>query len=66
MFAAIVPAGLIVAVAVVIVLAALIGGARWWAFEPAWLPRWRHATGEAGWRAGAAWSEFTDWLRLGR
>ena len=35
------------------------------ALEP-WLVRWRHATGEAGWRAGNAWAEFTDWLRLGR
>jgi hypothetical protein len=40
--------------------------ARWQAWEPPWLARWRHATGEAGWRAGNAWSEFTDWLRLGR
>jgi hypothetical protein len=30
------------------------------------LARWRHATAEAGWRASAAWAEFTDWLRLGR
>ena len=40
--------------------------ARWQAWEPPWLLRWRHATGEAGWRVGNAWSEFTDWLRLGR
>jgi len=40
--------------------------ARWQAWEPPWLARWRHATGEAGWRAGNAWAEFTDWLRLGR
>jgi hypothetical protein len=30
------------------------------------MQRWRHATGEAGWRAGNAWAEFTDWLRIGR
>jgi hypothetical protein len=40
--------------------------ARWQAWDPPFLARWRHATGEAGWRAGNAWSEFTDWLRLGR
>jgi hypothetical protein len=40
--------------------------ARWQAYDPPWLARWRHATGEAGWRAGNAWAEFTDWLRLGR
>ena len=40
--------------------------ARWQAWDPPWLARWRHATGEAGWRAGNAWAEFGDWLRLGR
>jgi hypothetical protein len=51
-----------------LVLAALVlwAVARWQAWEPPWLLRWRHATGEAGWRVGNAWSEFTDWLRLGR
>jgi len=36
-----------------VVLAALIlfAIARWWAWEPRWLVRWRHATGEAGGRA---------------
>ena len=39
----------------------------WWrAWDPPCLQRWRHATAEAGWRAGHAWAEFTDWLRLGR
>ena len=47
-------------------LLALWAFARWWAWEPHWLARWRHATAEAGWRASAAWAEFTDWLRLGR
>jgi len=42
------------------------GIARWWAWEPVWLVRFRHSMGEAGWRASAAWAEFTDWLRLGR
>jgi hypothetical protein len=48
-------------------LAALLYGlARWWAWEPHWLVRWRHAGAEAGWRASGAWAEFTDWVRLGR
>ena len=40
--------------------------ARWWAYEPTWWIRWRHATAEAGWRTSAAYAEFRDWLRLGR
>jgi hypothetical protein len=52
----------------VVLLGALIlwGLARWRAWEPPWLLRWRHATAEAGWRAGNVWAEFLDWLRLGR
>jgi hypothetical protein len=42
------------------------GMARWSAWEPRWLLRWRHATAEAGWRTSAAWAEFRDWVRLGR
>jgi cobalamin biosynthesis Mg chelatase CobN len=38
----------------------------WWAWEPAWLVRARHSGSEAGWRASAAWAEFTDWVRLGK
>jgi len=57
---------LAIAGAVVVLLLGLWGVARWWAFEPPWLLRWRHATAEAGWRASNAWAEFTDWLRLGR
>jgi hypothetical protein len=57
---------LIVAGALVLMLLVLWAVARWWAWEPRWLVRWRHATAEAGWRASAAWAEFTDWLRLGR
>ena len=48
------------------VAARAVALARWQAWDPPWLARWRHATGEAGWRAGNAWAEFTDWLRLGR
>jgi cobalamin biosynthesis Mg chelatase CobN len=50
----------------VVLALALWGAARWWAFEPPWVLRFRHAVAEAGWRAGNAWSEFTDWVRLGR
>jgi hypothetical protein len=57
---------LVVAGALVLLILVLWGLARWWAWEPGWLVRWRHATAEAGWRASAAWAEFTDWLRLGR
>jgi hypothetical protein len=42
------------------------GAARWWAWDPAWLGRTRHASAEAGLRAGAVWSEFSDWVRFGR
>ena len=48
-------------------LAALLYGlARWWAWEPGWLVRWRHAGAEAGWRASGSWAEFMDWVKLGR
>ena len=57
---------LVVVGAVLLAILALWVFARWWAWEPPWLVRWRHATAEAGWRASAAWAEFTDWLRLGR
>jgi hypothetical protein len=52
--------------ALMVLAALLLGAARWWAWDPRWLQRTRHAGAEAGWRAGAAWEEFTDWLRLGR
>ncbi len=61
-----VPVGLVVAGVLLLIVLALWGLARWWAWEPPWLVRWRHAMAEAGWRASAAWAEFTDWLRLGR
>jgi hypothetical protein len=48
-------------------LAALVWAiTRWFAYEPRWLPGARHAASEAGYRAGATWAEFSDWLRLGR
>jgi hypothetical protein len=60
------PVALVVTGALVVLALLLWAVARWWAWEPRWLVRWRHATGEAGWRASAAWAEFTDWLRFGR
>ena len=57
----------VLALAAAVLLAlAIFGAARWWGYEPSWVARARHATGEAGWRTSAAWAEFTDWLRLGR
>jgi hypothetical protein len=54
-------------IAVLMMLAALLYGlARWWAWEPDWLVRARHAGAEASWRASGSWAEFMDWLRLGR
>jgi hypothetical protein len=44
----------------------------WWGlarlrgWDPPSLARARHGWGEAGFRATSTWSEFTDWLRLGR
>jgi hypothetical protein len=46
--------------------AATFGLVRWFAWEPAWTIRMRHAAGEAGWRASSTWSEFADFVRLGR
>jgi hypothetical protein len=45
---------------------ALFGVVRWRAWEPAWADRFRHAAGEAGWRASSTWAEFTDFVRYGR
>jgi hypothetical protein len=42
------------------------GLVRWFAWEPAWAVRLRHATGEAGWRASSTFSEFADFVRMGR
>jgi hypothetical protein len=44
----------------------LYGLAHWLAFDPPWAQRARFAMAEAGWRVGNTWSEFADWLRLGR
>ncbi|MCW3006041.1 MAG: hypothetical protein JWP17_667, partial [Solirubrobacterales bacterium] len=64
------PAPLLVGLIVLLVLAALVlvgwTVARLTAWEPVWLPRARHSLGEAGYRSGAAWDDFRDWLRPGR
>lgn len=61
------PVLLLAVVGALLLAAALaIAAARWWAYDPPWLVRTRHATAEAGWRTSAAWAEFRDWLRLGR
>jgi hypothetical protein len=52
--------------ALMLLVAFSYGLARWWAWEPRWLVRMRHAGAEAGWRASGSWAEFMDWVRLGR
>ncbi len=42
------------------------GVVRFFAWEPAWAVRFRHAAGEAGWRASSTWSDFADYVRMGR
>lgn len=58
------------ALAILLAALALVGAAisvvRWFAWEPAWADRFRHAAGEAGWRASSTFSEFADFVRLGR
>ena len=44
----------------------IYGLAHWFGFDPRWAHRMRHAVAEAGWRAGNTWSEFADWVRIGR
>ena len=60
----------LIALAILAALLALgtlaFGLVRWRAWEPAWADRFRHAAGEAGWRASSTWAEFTDFVRLGR
>jgi hypothetical protein len=58
--------GLIALAAALLGLLLLWGWARLRGWDPVWAARARHACGEAGDRMTATWSEFTDWLRLGR
>ena len=57
----------LVALGALLLLAlAIWGWARLRGWDPGWAMRARHAWGEAGFRTTTTWSEFTDWLRLGR
>lgn len=57
---------LIAAGALVLLALLLWGWGRMRGWDPGWIARVRHAWGEAGFRTTSTWSEFTDWLRLGR
>lgn len=58
---------LLAILAVVLALASLAWVlARAYAWEPRWSLSLRHAIAEAGFRASSTWSEFADWVRLGR
>lgn len=57
----------LIALGVLVLLALLVWAlARMRGWDPAWAARTRHSWGEAGYRTTSTWSEFTDWLRLGR
>ena len=57
----------LVAAGGLLLLALLLWGwARMRGWDPLWVARVRHRWGEAGFRTTSTWSEFTDWLRLGR
>jgi hypothetical protein len=64
------PSPAAVAIAALAALLALVcavwGFARWRAFEPHWTLSLRHVLDEAGFRASATWAEFADWAKLGR
>lgn len=55
-----------VVVGLTLLLLLLWGLFRWRGWDPPWLRRTRHACAEAAWRLGGTWSEFTDWVRIGR
>lgn len=57
----------LIALGTLVLLTLLVWGlARMRGWDPAWAARTRHSWGEAGYRTTSTWSEFTDWLRLGR
>jgi|SRR6185436_5143442 len=58
---ALVAAGALLLLALLLWTAARLRG-----WDPPWAARVRHGWGEAGFRTTSTWSEFTDWLRLGR
>jgi len=56
-----------IALGALLLLALLLWAwARLRGWDPTWAARARHAWGEAGYRVSSTWSEFSDWLRLGR
>jgi len=57
---------LVAAGALVLIALLLWSWARMRGWDPGWVARLRHGWGEAGFRTTSTWSEFTDWLRLGR
>jgi hypothetical protein len=56
-------AAVAIAAAAVLALRALVLAGGW---EPEWALRWRHAWGEAAYRAGGGWADLRDRLRRGR
>jgi hypothetical protein len=56
----------IVLMAVIALGAALVAAGAGVAYlrgwDPAWVAAWRHACDESGYRIGAIWAEFTDWI----
>jgi hypothetical protein len=54
--------GLIVALALAVLVLLAWALLRLTAWEPSWLPRLRHAVGEAGYRFGGGWAQFRDWF----
>jgi len=57
----------LIALGALVLLALLLWGlARMRGWDPPWAARMRHGWSEAGFRTTSTWSEFTDWLRLGR
>jgi hypothetical protein len=54
--------GLIVALALAVLVGLAWALLRLTAWEPGWLPRLRHAVGEAGYRFGGGWAQFRDWF----
>jgi hypothetical protein len=54
------------ALGVLLALLGLAGAVIWWrGLRVPGARAWRHAWGEAGYRASGVWSDFTDWLRSG-
>jgi len=62
-----VPVALLVVLAGLLVLGGLLFAmTRWLGLDGPRIAGARHTWGEAGFRAGATWADFRDWLRVGR